>query len=58
MLGRHYHECDAEHGVGSRRVNAELFVGAFQREVNESALGAAYPVLLLELYVREVVDLF
>ena len=56
MLGSHDHEGDAEEGVGSGRVYLELLVGILYLEFNERTGGFAYPVLLLELDIRQIVD--
>ena len=62
MLGRDDHEGDAEHRVGTGRVDSEIFADIRTRVVNElklgeSALGATDPVLLLELYIRKIINL-
>ena len=44
--------------IGTGRVDAELLTVFLDGEVDESACRLAYPVFLLELYVRQIVDRF
>ena len=58
MLGSHNHECNAEKSIGTSSINLELLViRTFNVEINESTRRLAYPVSLLKLYVREIVNL-
>ena len=58
MLGSDNHKGNAVERVGTGRVDAELLAVFLDGEVDESACRLAYPVLLLELYVRQIVDRF
>ena len=58
MLGSDNHKCYAVERVGTGRVDAELLAVFLDGEVYESACRLAYPVLLLELYVRQIIDRF
>ena len=58
VFGSNNHECYAVERVGTGRVDAELLAVFLDGEVYESACRLAYPVLLLELYVRQIVDRF
>ena len=56
MLRSDYHEGRAEHRVGSCGIDAELFIGAVDHEIDKRTLGASYPVFLLKPDVREIID--
>ena len=58
MLGSDNHKCYAVERVGTGRVDAELLAVFLDGEVDESACRLAYQVLLLELYVRQIIDRF
>ena len=55
VLGCDYHESNTVECVGTGGVDAELLVLLLYLEINECACGLAYPVLLLELYVGQIV---
>ena len=58
MFGSHYHEGDAEKRVGTGGINAELFAGILNIEVDECTGRFAYPVFLLELDIRKEINIF
>ena len=58
MLRSDYHECYAIESVRTCGINSELLVLLFYLKVYERTCRLAYPVLLLEFDVRQVVDLF
>ena len=57
MLRRHNHERNAEERIGTGCINAELFVNTGECEVHKRTGRLAYPVYLLLLDVRQIVDL-
>ena len=57
MLGSHDHEGDAEEGVGAGGVYAQRLISSREGEVDECAGRAAYPILLLSLYISREVDM-
>ena len=58
VFGSDNHECYAVECIGTGRVDAELLAVFLDREVDKSTCRLAYPVLLLELYIRQIVDSF
>ena len=57
MFRRHNHERNAEKRIGTRCIDAKLFVNAGKREVYKRTCRFAYPVYLLLLDVRQIIDL-
>ena len=57
MLRSYNHKGDAEKGVGTGRIYAELFAEAFKLKVDKGAGGFADPVDLLLLYVGKIIYL-
>ena len=58
VFGRDNHKRNAEQSVGSGGVNAKFFICSRKREIDKRTRRFAYPMLLLQFCVRQIIDFF